>query len=95
MAVEGQDIGHHVVGNLFQRVVRHIGDDDSQLRAHRLIDVVNADTEVKKHAMHANVDTLYVAKGDYLGMNGNYAAGILEGVTHYLPEMNTWLSQNN
>lgn len=57
--------------------------------------VANADTEVKKQAMHANVDTLYVAKGDYLGMNGNYAAGILEGVTHYLPEVDTWLSQNN
>ncbi len=56
--------------------------------------VANANTEVKKQAMHANIDTLYVARGDYLGMNGNYAAGILEGVTHYLPEVNTWLSQN-
>jgi hypothetical protein len=25
-------------------------------------------------------------KGDFHGMNGCYAAGILEGVAHYLPE---------
>ena len=31
-------------------------------------------------------DQLYQAKGDFHGMNGCYAAGILEGVAHYLPE---------
>ena len=30
---------------------------------------------------------LYLAKGNYLGMNGNYSAGILEGVAHYMPSM--------
>jgi hydroxymethylpyrimidine pyrophosphatase-like HAD family hydrolase len=30
---------------------------------------------------------LYLAKGNYLEMNGNYAAGILEGVAHYMPAM--------
>ncbi len=48
--------------------------------------VANADTEVKERAMLANKNTLFVAKGDYLGMNGNYAAGILEGVSHYCPD---------
>ncbi len=37
----------------------------------------------KKH----NENTLYFATGMGLGMNGNYTAGILEGVIHYLPEM--------
>ncbi|WP_173865210.1 HAD-IIB family hydrolase [Thiohalocapsa sp. ML1] len=31
-------------------------------------------------------DRLYVATGDFHGMNGCYAAGILEGVAHYLPQ---------
>ena len=34
-----------------------------------------------------NLAWLYLAKGGFLGMNGNYAAGILEGVAHYHPEM--------
>jgi sucrose-6F-phosphate phosphohydrolase len=57
--------------------------------------VANADAEVKESAMHANQDTLYVAKGDYLGMNGNYAAGILEGVAHYVPDANIGPNQQN
>jgi sucrose-6F-phosphate phosphohydrolase len=53
--------------------------------------VANADEEVKKQAEQAHKDTLYIAEGGYLGMNGNYSAGILEGVAHYLPEVDTWL----
>ena len=34
-----------------------------------------------------NLAWLYLARGGFLGMNGNYAAGILEGVAHYHPEM--------
>lgn len=34
---------------------------------------------------------LYVAKGNLLGMNGNYSAGILEGLVHYHPETKDWL----
>ncbi|MFT5450502.1 MAG: HAD superfamily hydrolase (TIGR01484 family) [Gammaproteobacteria bacterium] len=34
-----------------------------------------------------NLACLYLANGSFLGMNGNYAAGILEGVAHYYPEM--------
>ena len=29
---------------------------------------------------------LYLAQGGLFGMNGNYAAGVLEGVAHFLPE---------
>jgi sucrose-6F-phosphate phosphohydrolase len=53
--------------------------------------VANADGEVKKQAEQAHKGTLYIAEGGYLGMNGNYSAGILEGVAHYLPEVDTWL----
>jgi hypothetical protein len=30
---------------------------------------------------------LYLARGGLLEMNGNYSAGILEGVAHYHPEL--------
>jgi hypothetical protein len=29
---------------------------------------------------------LYLAQGGLLGMNGNYSAGILEGIAHYHPD---------
>ncbi len=35
---------------------------------------------------------LYLPKGGYLGMNGNYAAGVLEGVAHFFPETTRWLN---
>ncbi len=58
--------------------------------------VRNADDAVRHQALHeANAqghgDALYLARGDFLGMNGNYAAGILEGLVHYLPETRPWL----
>lgn len=58
--------------------------------------VRNADDAVRRQALHeANArghgDALYLARGDFLGMNGHYAAGILEGLVHYLPEIRPWL----
>ena len=38
-------------------------------------------------------DRLYLARGGYRGMNGNYAAGVVEGVVHFLPEADTWLDE--
>jgi len=38
-------------------------------------------------ARDGNAATLYFARGGLLGMNGNYAAGILEGVAHYHPDL--------
>ncbi len=55
--------------------------------------VANADAEVKKLAAKAHKDTLYLAQGGYFGMNGNYSAGILEGVAHYRPEVDAWLRE--
>lgn len=53
--------------------------------------VANADPQVKSQAAAAKPDTLYLAQGGYLGMNGNYSAGILEGVAHYHPALDAWL----
>jgi HAD superfamily hydrolase (TIGR01484 family) len=36
-------------------------------------------------------ETLYEAKGGFLGMNGNYAAGVLEGLAHFLPFTREWI----
>jgi sucrose-6F-phosphate phosphohydrolase len=55
--------------------------------------VANANEEVKGQAKNAYKGTCYIARGDYLGMNGNYSAGILEGVAHYWPEMGAWLRE--
>ncbi|WGS88278.1 HAD-IIB family hydrolase [Methylomonas sp. UP202] len=38
---------------------------------------------------------LYLAKGNFLGMNGNYSAGILEGVSHFFPCTRGWMEQAN
>jgi hypothetical protein len=36
---------------------------------------------------------LYLARGGFQGMNGNYSAGILEGVAHFLPASLDFLKQ--
>jgi hydroxymethylpyrimidine pyrophosphatase-like HAD family hydrolase len=61
----------------------------------RAVLVANADAEVKNLAARANKDALYLAHGGYLGMNGNYSAGILEGVAHYRPDVDAWLREQN
>ncbi|MGY6277081.1 HAD-IIB family hydrolase [Methylomonas sp. MgM2] len=58
--------------------------------------VGNASNEVRDEALslakqQATENALYVAKGHFMGMNGNYGAGILEGVAHYLPETQQWM----
>jgi sucrose-6F-phosphate phosphohydrolase len=70
-------------------------DMDVLLSDVRAVLVANAEAEVKSKATKANKDSLYISKGGYLGMNGNYSAGILEGVAHYLPEVDAWLRKAN
>ena len=36
---------------------------------------------------------LYLARGDRFGMNGNYSAGILEGLVHYFPYTESWIEE--
>jgi HAD superfamily hydrolase (TIGR01484 family) len=54
--------------------------------------VANASEEVRSEAVALAVqqgtrDLLYLARGGWLGMNGNYGAGILEGVAHFHPDL--------
>jgi HAD superfamily hydrolase (TIGR01484 family) len=37
-------------------------------------------------------ERLYIARGGFMGMNGNYAAGVLEGLVHFVPEAAQWLN---
>ena len=48
--------------------------------------------EAEKMAKDANTEkSLYLAQGGFKEMNGNYAAGILEGLAHYHPELTALL----
>ncbi|MDH4216109.1 MAG: HAD-IIB family hydrolase [Gallionella sp.] len=57
--------------------------------------VANAGAEIRSMVSNANKGALYVAWGGYLGMNGNYSAGILEGAAHFWPEADAWLREMN
>jgi sucrose-6-phosphatase len=57
--------------------------------------VANADVEIKTRMATVSAAKLYLAKGDFLGMNGNYGAGILEGVAHFHPDIGAWLRQQH
>lgn len=39
-------------------------------------------------------EQLYIARGEFMGMNGNYSAGMLEGIAHYHPRVAEWLSEH-
>lgn len=54
--------------------------------------VANGHPEVRVRAQRlaaasGNAERLYCARGGWLGMNGNYSAGILEGVAHFRPDL--------
>jgi len=58
--------------------------------------VRNASDEVRREALESVVkngraETLYVAKGNFMGMNGNYTAGVLEGLAHFEPDVHPWI----
>jgi HAD superfamily hydrolase (TIGR01484 family) len=53
--------------------------------------VKNAMDEVRKEALEVlsdkhMVQRLYLPKGNFLDMNGNYAASVIEGLVHFMPE---------
>lgn len=61
--------------------------------------VANARTDVKEQAMElareaGTVQALHLAMGDFLGMNGNYSAGMLEGIAHFYPDTLAWMKQS-
>ena len=58
--------------------------------------VNNSQPDVRELAAHLArengfTDQLYIAKGDFSGMNGNYSAGMLEGIAHYYPQTREWM----
>lgn len=57
--------------------------------------VANADADIRARVAHVPTDRLYLARGSFLGMNGNYSAGILEGVAHFHPDIAAWLRQQH
>lgn len=62
--------------------------------------VANADPAVVEQAQalvgqQGHSDAYYLARGGFLGMNGNYSAGILEGVAHFLPETLAWMKETH
>jgi HAD superfamily hydrolase (TIGR01484 family) len=62
--------------------------------------VANADGDVIEQAktqalQQGTMAALYLAQGGFLGMNGNYSAGILEGVAHYHPDTRVWMEKNH
>jgi sucrose-6F-phosphate phosphohydrolase len=66
----------------------------------RSILVANATEDVRKEvlqlaASHGTSASLYLAKGEFLGMNGNYSAGILEGIAHFLPQTRAWMGEDS
>ena len=53
--------------------------------------VKNAGDEVRKQAVGLlseknMMHRLYLPRGDFAGMNGYYAAGVIEGLVHFMPE---------
>ena len=51
----------------------------------------NASEDVRKEATEKLskkdlTNRLYLPRGNFFGMNGNYAAGVIEGIVHFIPE---------
>jgi sucrose-6F-phosphate phosphohydrolase len=64
----------------------------------RSILVANARPEIQEQALegareNGNAATLYLAVNKESGMDGNYAAGVLQGIIHFFPEMNETLEK--
>ena len=58
--------------------------------------VANAAAEVRADAERlaraaGHEDRLYLARGDFHGMNGNYAGGMLEGIEYFHPGSAAWM----
>ena len=75
------------------------GNDLAVLTSHiKSVLVGNACSRVREDSLQqalnmGEANALYFAKGGFLGMNGNYSAGILEGVAHYIPEIESLLDE--
>lgn len=62
--------------------------------------VANAGSEVAEQARklarkQGTHSALYLAQGGFMEMNGNYSAGILEGIGYFLPYTRVWMEQDD
>ncbi|WP_319406031.1 HAD-IIB family hydrolase [uncultured Desulfosarcina sp.] len=62
--------------------------------------VKNAADDVRQSALNRLAeeginDRLYLARGGFKDMNGNYAAGVLEGIVHFFPATAEWINSAN
>jgi sucrose-6-phosphatase len=62
--------------------------------------VKNAADDVRQTALDRLAENgvnnrLYLARGGFAGMNGNYAAGVLEGLVHFFPATAEWINSGN
>jgi HAD superfamily hydrolase (TIGR01484 family) len=59
--------------------------------------VRNAADEVRKEALRClpveYSKQLYLARGGFMGLNGYYSAGVLEGLAHFFPRARTWMEE--
>lgn len=60
--------------------------------------VKNAAEDVRKEALEIMsqkqmMDRLYLAQGNFFGVNGNYTGGVLEGLAHFFPETEHWIKE--
>lgn len=58
--------------------------------------VANSQPDVRSLALQraneaGHGDRLYIASGNFMGMNGNYRGGMLEGIAHYHPNTLAWM----
>lgn len=58
--------------------------------------VANSESSVRELALRLAADggisgQLYIARGGFHDMNGNYSAGALEGIAHYFPHAEGWM----
>ncbi len=60
--------------------------------------VNNTETEIKQQVIQLSEQNnfrkhIYLAKGNFTGLNGNYCSGILEGLAYYFPELENTIQQ--
>jgi uncharacterized protein YcgL (UPF0745 family)/hydroxymethylpyrimidine pyrophosphatase-like HAD family hydrolase len=60
--------------------------------------VRNALDEVREEALRRlpaeYSEQLYLAHGSFMGLNGYYSAGVLEGLAHFFPEARVWMKED-
>jgi len=59
--------------------------------------VANSASDIKElaHSLATemgHLEQLYIARGGFMDMNGNYSAGMLEGIAYFHPEVQQWIS---